>query len=244
MEDKKVDMKKIKIGDVVILFCVIYLAILIITFPKEEQPIEVVCVREQEDNGSQLLLSNTYEITKDYATLFKNELDGLNKQDKKEWFIQYKKLIEKYSEYTDSPEETVYDYVTNEEFELFCGIVEAEIGNGTFEQKCNVASSIITRYFNTNPIADFGKTFMDILTQKNQYSTYSNGMYKKVEITEETILAIEYSFMIEDTAQGCQYFRSGSDPNGWHETSNNIEFIFDDGKHKFYRLKEKEEVEK
>lgn len=242
-------MKKIKIGDVVILFCVIYLAILIITFPKEEQPIEVVCVREQEDNGSQLLLSKTYEITKDYAILFSNELDKLNKKKlilgKKEWFIQYKSLIEKYSEYTDSPEETIYDYVTNEEFELFCGVVEAEIGNGTFEQKCNVASSIITRYFNTNPIANFGKTFKDILTQKNQYSTYASGRYKKVEITEETILAIEYSFMIEDTAQGCQYFRSGSDPSGWHETSKNIEFVFEDGSgHKFYRLKQEDEVKK
>ena len=69
-----------------------------------------------------------------------------------------------------------------------------------------------------------------------QYSSVGNGSYKKAKVSEDTILAIEYSFMIEDTTNGCTYFHSGN--STWHE--NNLEFVFDDELHKFYREKGEE----
>ena len=60
-----------------------------------------------------------------------------------------------------------------------------------------------------------------------------NGAYKKVTVDKNTVEAIEYAFMIGDTTNGATYFHSGK--SKWHE--NNLHFIFDDGKHKFYKVR-------
>ena len=74
------------------------------------------------------------------------ELEEINNiSDKKEWFVAYKNIIDKYSYILDPPE-TIYDYYTDEELDMFFRVVQAEIGDEyTFEQKCNVASVILNR---------------------------------------------------------------------------------------------------
>jgi hypothetical protein len=62
-------------------------------------------------------------------------------------------------------------------------------------------------------------------------------MYKNVDVTFSTRNAIAYSFMIEDMAQGCTYFRSGNSDT-WHDKSNKLEKVFSDTKHTYYKLKE------
>ena len=153
--------------------------------------------------------------------------------DKKEWFLAYKEIIQEYSDYCDAPE-TIYDYYNDylhneDELQLLFQVVEAEATSGDFIAKCNVASTIINRVNNEQ----FGETLGDVLNE-DQFSSISDGRYKKVEVTEDTILACEYVFMIQDTTNGALYFESGD--NNIH--SNYADFQFKDSVgHKFYTEK-------
>lgn len=156
------------------------------------------------------------------------ELEEINNiSDKKEWFIAYKNIIDKYSYILDPPE-TIYDYYTDEELDMFFRVVQAEIGDEyTFEQKCNVASVILNRIEHYK----FSDEMLEILTPQ-QFETVKNGSYKNVKVSEDTILACEYVFMIEDTTDGCLFFDSNK--------ALNYEFVFNDGTHNFYKLKQEE----
>ena len=167
----------------------------------------------------------------DVQALFK-AIEPLKKENRQSYLRWYKAIYKQYNNVLD-PYETIYDYSTDEEFNLICRVVQAEIGNGTFDQKCNVASVIVNRYYSK----DFPSNWKDILFQKYdgvyQFSSIGNGAYKKVDVDKSTIEAIEYAFTIGDTTNGATYFHSGK--SKWHE--NNLHFIFDDGKHKFYNVK-------
>jgi len=148
-----------------------------------------------------------------------------NITDKKEWFIAYKSVIEKYSDTLDSPE-TIYDYFTEEELNLLFCVVEAEATEGNFEEKANVASVIFNRINHDK----FGETLEDILTIK-QFSVLSDGRAYQIEITEDAILACEYAFQIEDTTNGAIFFEKGSDVHAAY-----AEYLFTDAiGHKFYK---------
>lgn len=146
-------------------------------------------------------------------------------QDKKEWFLAYKAIIQDYSDTFDPPE-TIYDYYTEKELDMLFRVVQAEAGDEySFEQKANVASVIINRLKHN----EFGDNMFEVLTA-DQFETIQNKRYKKVKVSENTILACEYSFQIEDTTNGCLFFDSN------HLLK--YKFIFYDGAHNFYKLKE------
>ena len=141
---------------------------------------------------------------------------------KKEWFLAYKDIVEKYS-YIIDPPETIYDYFTEEELDLLFRVVQAEIGDEySFEQKCNVSSVIFNRLYHER----FPNTLSEILTY-DQFSPIADGRYKEVDVTEDTILACEYAFMMEDTTNGCLFFDSNN--------TLNYQFIFNDSAHNFYK---------
>lgn len=145
-----------------------------------------------------------------------------NIENLKDWFAAYKCLIEDYSYILDSPE-TIYDYYTDEELTLLFRVVQAEVGDEyTFEQKVNVVSVI----FNRIEHEDFPNEMLDILA-KDQFQPISDGRYKEIEVSNETVLACEYSFMFRDTTNGCLFF----DSNGKLK----YEFIYSDGAHNFYK---------
>lgn len=145
--------------------------------------------------------------------------------DKKEWFISYKDIIDEYSYIINQPE-TIYDNFSEEELDLLFRVVQAEIGDEySFEQKCNVASVIFNRLGHER----FPDALLDILTP-DQFSTISSGSYEKVEVSDVTILACEYAFQFEDTTGGCLFF----DSNG----ALKYEYVYNDGAHNFYKLKE------
>ena len=147
-------------------------------------------------------------------------------EDKKEWFIAYKSIIEEYS-YIIDPPETIYEYFTEEELDLLFHVVQAEIGDEcySFEQKANVASVVFNRLYHEK----FPDALSEILVY-DQFSPISNGRYKEVEVAEDTILACEYAFEIEDTTDGCLFFDSNN--------ALNYQFVFDDGAHNFYKYRE------
>lgn len=153
---------------------------------------------------------------------FYDEMESISDtKDKREWFIRYKCIIEKYADIVDTPE-TIYDYFTDEELDSLFKVVQAEIGDSDdFIQKVNVANVIFNRLEHER----FPDTLAEILVY-DQFSPISDGRYEEVDVTEDTILACEYAFMIEDTTDGCLFFDS-------NETLN-YKPVFEDGVHNFY----------
>lgn len=199
-----------------------------ITYTSLEYSLQAT-VTEQENNTICESGSN-YESIDDEVN---NAITEMNKEmteietinDKKEYFIAYKIIVDKYSYILDPPE-TIYDYFTEDELDMLFHVVQAEIGDGySFEQKCNVASVILNR-INHNKFSD---EMFEILTP-DQFETVSSGRYKTVEASEDTILACEYVFMFGDTTGGALFFDSNN--------CLNYKFLFSDGAHNFYTLRE------
>lgn len=146
-------------------------------------------------------------------------------EDKKEWFIAYKSIIDEYSYIIDTPE-TIYDCFSDEELDLLFRVVQAEVGDEySFESKVNVASVIFNRLDHER----FPDTLSEILVH-NQFSPISDGRYKDIEVSKDTILACEYAFSVEDTTDGCLFFDSNN--------TLNYKFVFNDSAHNFYKYRE------
>ena len=141
-------------------------------------------------------------------------------EDNEEWFVAYKDLIEEYSEWVDPPE-TIYDYYTEDEIYLMQRCIETETFEQDFDSKVNVASVILNRIESD----EFANEVSEIIV-KGQFA------FGRENISENTVLALEYAFMIGDTTDGALYFHS----NPKTETFNGAEFIFtDDAGHHFYK---------
>ena len=148
-------------------------------------------------------------------------IEPLKETDKKEWFILYKSMQEYYIDYID-PSETVYDYFTEEQIAIMQKCIETETYQCSFDAKVNVACVILNRVeqneYPTDPI--------EIVTEKNQFA------YGRNIISEDTILALEYAFMIEDTTDGCIAFRSDNSPDIWNGWTKQFT---DESGHTFYK---------
>lgn len=134
-----------------------------------------------------------------------NEIDTV--EDKKEWFIEYKKIMDEYADIFYGSE-TIYDYYSDEEIYLVQRVVETECYGGDFDSKCNVASVIFNRIDNEK----FGNDLENVITEPNQFA------YCRTNISEDTVLAVEYAFAVEDTTDGCIAFHSNEQRNkfnGW-----------------------------
>ena len=80
-----------------------------------------------------------------------------------------------------SPEEDYYNSV-----ELMAKVVEAEAGNQNLLGKRMVADVILNRVRDE----DFPDTIVDTILEENAFAVIDNGMYEKVEISEETWTAV------------------------------------------------------
>lgn len=147
-------------------------------------------------------------------------------EDKQEWFIAYKEIVNDYDTILDLPE-TIYDVFTEEELDFLFRVVQAEVGDeeSTFEQKINVARVIFNRLEHEN----FPNTLNEVLTQENQFTVVANKKYKKIEVSGEIVLACEYAYQIESRSE-LLFF----------DCNNTLkyEFVMNDGIHNFYKYKE------
>lgn len=174
-----------------------------------EQPIQTVKVENEEciDEG---FTSMQIEM---------NQIENI--EDRLEWFIAYKNIVNKYSGTFDPPE-TIYDYYSEEEIRLMQKVIETECYDQDFVSKCNVASVIINRIEGDK---SFGQTVEEVVTMKNQFA------YGRENISESTRLALEYAFQIEDTTHGALFFHS----NEKTETFCGHKYLFTDSAgHHFY----------
>ena len=71
---------------------------------------------------------------------------------------------------------------------------------------------------------------MAVIKVSNQFD------YGRTNISEDTLLALGYAFMIEDTTNGCIAFRSDSSPNKWGKW---IYKFTDNVGHSFYYTEER-----
>lgn len=142
-------------------------------------------------------------------------------ENKMDWFIKYKEIIKEYDGILDPPE-TIYDYFEEEEITLICRVVETETYQCDFMSKVNVANVVLNRYYNGN----FGDTIKEVVTSPNQFC------YGRANVSEDTKLAVEYAFMIEDTTSGSLFFHSNSKTN----TFNGANYVFtDECGHHFFK---------
>lgn len=157
------------------------------------------------------------------------KLDDIS--DKKEWFIAYKNIIKEYEDVLDAPE-SVYDCFSDKEILLFQKLIAAEATSGSFNSKCNVASVVWNRLYSD----DYPNTIIEVIYERNgapQFSPTIDGRINIVNVTEDDILAIEYTFMFGSTAYDCIAFDNVKG-SSWNKR--NLEHVFtDDINHSFYR---------
>lgn len=163
-------------------------------------------------------------------------LKSIQAQDKKTFYLEYKSIIEEYSisQYSEQLNipNTVYDYYSYDEILIFQKLLAAETTGGDFNSKCNVASVIWNR-LNSD---EYPNTIREVIYQRNggiQFSPTADGRINTVTVTEDDILAIEYTFLFGSTAYDCIAF---DNVRGKSWNKNNLEYVFTDSiNHSFYR---------
>lgn len=148
-------------------------------------------------------------------------IESIKDQDKYVWFQLYYNALFNIYELDDLPE-TPYDVFTDNEITMMLKCIETEAHEASFDCKVNVANVILNRIesnqFPTDPV--------ELITQKNQFA------YGRDNISDSTVYALLYAYMIEDTTNGCIAFRSDSSPNEWNGWTKQFT---DESGHTFYK---------
>jgi spore germination cell wall hydrolase CwlJ-like protein len=80
----------------------------------------------------------------------------------------------------------------------------------------------------------FGDNVTEVITAKNQFEVYSKGIYKRVELVDETYTAMEMIKNGWDETEGALYWRSDrGSKNSWHEK--NLHYIKTVEGNRYYR---------
>lgn len=164
---------------------------------------------------------------------FQSKLESIQSDNRKKWFISYNSILEEYRKYSyiEMPM-TVYEEYDIEELKVFQRLVAAETTGGDFESKCNVASVIWNRLHSQN----YPDNIIDVIYEKDgsvQFTPTYDGRIDTVEVTDDDILAVEYTYMFGSTAYDCIAFDNVKG-NSWNK--NKLEMVFTDSiNHTFYR---------
>ncbi len=152
---------------------------------------------------------------------FNTKKDAIVATTKKEWFLKYKDLIKEYSEWVEVY--SIYDYYTKDEIYLMQRCVETECYQRSFDSKVNVACVIFNRLVSDG----FPNDIYSVIT------TYRQFAYVKTDISEDTILALEYAFLFNTMDSNILFFHSGQKT----DTFNGASYAFsDDAVHHFYKV--------
>ena len=195
----------------------------ILYIDNKEIETDVIKISSLSNNSTEIMVDDVKEENSEELAIqeMQYKLLGIESiENNMEWYIAYKNIISEYESFIDPPE-TIYDYYTEYEINLICRVVETETYQCDFDSKVNVVNVI----FNRLNHGDFGNTLEEIIKSENQFS------YDRNIISKDTILAVEYAFMMEDTTYGALYFHS----NNMTNTFCGRPFIFQDSAgHNFY----------
>ena len=130
----------------------------------------------------------------------------------------------------------VYD-ITEEELDILQRIVEAEAGGEDEEGKLLVANVVLNRV-NSDQFPD---TVKEVVLQRServtQFSPVASGRIWRVEVSDETIRAVERALNGEDISEGALFFaarrRANQGKMRWFDTS--LTYLFRHGGHEFFK---------
>lgn len=134
-------------------------------------------------------------------------------------------------------EQRPHRVLDEEELEVLLRIVEAEAGCEDEDGKLLVANVVLNRVDNDS----FPGTVTEVVFQREkgvtQFSPVANGRYYSVEISEETISAVERALAGEDISEGALYFaaRKYANKNRMRWFDENLTFLFTHGGHEFFK---------
>ena len=126
-------------------------------------------------------------------------------------------------------------YLKIKEYNVLLRIVEAEAGGEDITGKMLVANVIMNRVQNGR----FPDTVTEVVYQKNangkaQFSPTVNGRIDSVNVSQETVDAVERVLNGEDSSNGALYFRSVHSNGTWHD--NALRRVVEHGNHIFYTI--------
>lgn len=126
-------------------------------------------------------------------------------------------------------------YLKIKEYNVLLRIVEAEAGGEDITGKMLVANVIMNRVQNGR----FPDTVTEVVYQKNangkaQFSPTVNGRIDSVNVSQETVDAVERVLNGEDSSNGALYFRSVHSSGTWHD--NALRRVAEHGNHIFYTI--------
>lgn len=127
--------------------------------------------------------------------------------------------------------------LTDTDLEVLQRIVEAEAGNEDEDGKLLVANVVLNR-MNSDLFPD---TVSEVVFQKekgiSQFSPVSNGSYYRVQVSQETVDAVERALMGEDISQGALYFvaRKYADSRKVLWFDRKLTYLFQHGGHEFFK---------
>lgn len=126
--------------------------------------------------------------------------------------------------------------ISEEEYEILLRIVEAEAGGEDEDGKLLVANVVLNRVEHES----FPDSIREVVFQKNgsvtQFSPVADGRYYTVEVSQETIDAVDRALTGEDISQGALYFaaRPAADKKSMRWFDENLTFLFTHGNHEFF----------
>lgn len=174
---------------------------------------EEYCDLQSKYNDVSYELSRMPYETLSYIRPFK-EVDRLT------YYTTFKSILSKYNLRTAMNLERDFE---KEEIMWMLRTIETEVYQQSFDAKVNVANVILNRIQSDNWSDDAVK----VCCSPYQFANY------RTEISEDTILALEYAYIFEDTTDGAIAFRSDMMVDGW----NGWECVKYDGCHWFYAEK-------
>ena len=126
--------------------------------------------------------------------------------------------------------------ITQQDYDNMLRIVEAEAGGEDRTGKLLVANVILNRVENEN----FPDTVTDVIFQKEkgvcQFSPVSDGRFYTVDVSEETIQAVNAALYGEDCSEGALYFMArkyaDKEKGAWFDK--HLTKLFTYGGHEFF----------
>ena len=136
------------------------------------------------------------------------------------------------SEPTVVAEDTTNLKLNDNEYKVLLKIVEAEAGSEDLTGKMLVANVIMNRV-NSQAFPD---TVTEVVYQRHQgkaqFSPTADGRIDTVNVSPETITAVERVLNGEDSSNGALYFRSVYSNSGWFDSA--LTRVIEHGNHIFY----------
>lgn len=183
-------------------------------------------------------VKSVYEIKLNQIVLAKEQSSGL--EILRDASSTQRVLTYKVLEKALGPEEICTEtgiVLTPEDYENLLRIVEAEAGGEDEKGKLLVANVV----FNRVADEDFPDTVTEVIFQQSkgvtQFSPVASGRIREVEVSEETVEAVNKAIAGEDVSQGALYFaaRKYANPNSMRWFDECLEYLFTHGGHEFFK---------